>query len=212
MKLFHWATTLLTTMLVTTPLYAGGFSSDYDSSSALGDYKAGSIYFGGAVGYLNSSGTGIGIVCGEHNCSDMSWKAYGGYQVTETVAAELGYHNLGHQEHVRASADGKTSYLWNVNTTALSASAKVSTGMFDKVDAFGRVGFMAWNAPVEVASTASEGSKATDPSDNGGTDLLIGAGADYKVNENLSVRGEYEHVGGDLKAHMFSLGANYKTF
>jgi opacity protein-like surface antigen len=217
MKLFHWATALTTAcLIISTQAQAGSYSDDYSSSSseALGDYKAGNIYLGGSIGYVNSNGGGIGHQCGELTCSDTMWKAYAGYQATETVAAEVGYHNLGHYEHTWTSADGKTSALWDVNSTALSASAKVSTGLFDKVDTFGRIGFMAWNAPATIVPsyTGSSSSNTIEPTDNSGTDLLIGAGADYKVSDNLSVRGEYEHVGGDLNAHMFSVGANYKTF
>lgn len=215
MKLFHWATTLVTTLLVsTTQAYAGSLTDDYTDESvpALGDYQAGRVYFGAAAGYISSSDRGRGFMCGDATCTDTSWKAYAGYQATEKVAAELTYHNFGHYEFVGGT--GTSQALWDSDPTGLSATAKISTGLLDKADLFGRVGFVAWNAPTEITPiySSSSSSSTSKPMDNSGTDLILGIGADYKVGENLSVRGEYEKVGGDMNAHMFSIGANYKTF
>lgn len=58
---------------------------------------------------------------------------------------------------------------------------------------FGKVGLMAWEESAKT-NNATNGILA-------GSDLLLGAGADYKVNENWGIRGEYEHVGGLTKSH-----------
>ncbi|WP_020559262.1 porin family protein [Thiofilum flexile] len=204
MKLIHWATALATTLLVTTQVYAGSLSDDYtdDSAPLLGNYQAGKVYFGGAMGYLSSTSQSGGLTCNTATCTDLAWKAYAGYQVTEKVAAELTYHNFGHYES-QVTISGTTATT-NSDPTGLSATAKISSGLFKQADVFGRAGFLAWNAATEASTSTTI--------DHSGTDLLIGVGADYKINENLMVRGEYERVGGDLNAHIFSLGANYKTF
>ena len=62
---------------------------------------------------------------------------------------------------------------------------------------------------------AWEESAKTNRATNGilsGSDLLLGAGADYKVNENWGIRGEYEHVGGLMKSHAYTMGATYSTY
>ncbi|MBK8453894.1 MAG: outer membrane beta-barrel protein [Thiofilum sp.] len=215
MKLLHWATTLVTTLLVTTTAHAGSLTADdyaEDAAPLVGDYQAGKVYFGAAMGYISSSDRGRGFMCGDATCTDTSWKAYAGYQATEKIAAELSYHNFGHYEFWGGTGTSKA--LWDSDPTGLSASAKVSTGLFDKVDVFGRVGFLAWNAPTEITPqySGSSSSSSSEPMDNSGTDLILGVGADYKLGDNLTVRGEYEKVGGDMNAHTFSVGANYKTF
>ena len=43
-----------------------------------------------------------------------------------------------------------------------------------------------------------------------GTDLTLGAGAEYKLDENWAVRGEYEHFNG-LDANMYSIGATFSS-
>ena len=65
----------------------------------------------------------------------------------------------------------------------------------DNLEAFGKAGMIAWD------------SDGTDS----GTDFLLGAGATYKMDENWGVRGEYERIGGDIKANMYSVGAVFST-
>jgi opacity protein-like surface antigen len=79
--------------------------------------------------------------------------------------------------------------------TGIGASAVYSMPVADKIEAFGKGGAMMW-----------EGGSSD------GTDLLLGAGASYKMDDNWALRGEYEHVGGELKAGMYSVGATFSSF
>ena len=118
---------------------------------------------------------------GSAKCDDTNWKMYGGYEITSDLAVEGAYHSIISTESAKV--------------TGISAAGLYSMPVADNLEAFGKAGLMAWDSD----GTAS------------GTDFLLGAGATYKMDENWGVRGEYEHVGGDLKANMYSVGAVFST-
>jgi len=118
---------------------------------------------------------------GTSGCKGSNWKMYGGYDVTSNIAVEGAYHSV-----VKIN---------DVKVTGLSASGLYSMPVADNLKAFGKAGAIAWDSD----GTAND------------TDILLGAGATYKIDDNWGVRGEYEHVGGDLKANMYSVGAVFST-
>ena len=118
---------------------------------------------------------------GSAECDSSNWKLYGGYEITSDIAVEGAYHSIA------SSGSNKV--------TGISAAGLYSMPVADNLEAFGKAGMIAWDS---------------DGTDNG-TDFLLGAGATYKMDENWGVRGEYERIGGDIKANMYSVGAVFST-
>lgn len=151
-----------------------------DAFGTSDDSGGGTLYGGVSLGKTDAD-------CGSVDCKSSNWKLLAGYDVTSNIAVEGAYHNLYKKDNVKA--------------TGISGAGLYKMPVSDDIEAFGKAGFMAWEA-----SNATSGGTAD------GTDVLLGAGATYKIDDNWGIRGEYEHVGGDLKANMYSLGATFSTF
>lgn len=172
---------LLLTALAVFSMSSAMATDRLDSSD---DSGGGTIYGGISFGTTKvDCSTAEGAV----NCDDQNWKLYGGYEITSSIAAEAAYHRILNTQNVKA--------------TGMSASGLYNVPVADNLKAFGKVGAIAW--------------RSNDPSDsvdyNRGTDFLLGAGATYKIGDNWGIRGEYENIGGDVDADMYSVGAVFST-
>lgn len=136
-------------------------------------------------------------------CSETAWKGFAGYKVSDMISVEGGYYDFGESEYsINAVQDGVTS------TTGWGVAGVMTQPVADQVDLFGKAGFMKWTSETDIKA----GALTTSSKESSGTDLLLGAGANYQMNENLGIRGEYEYVGGDAKVGMYSVGATFSTF
>jgi len=132
-----------------------------------------SYYLGGSIG----SSVADGFCLTDGNCEDKStsWKAYGGYQLTELLTLEGGYLNLG---ELGRQPDDTTESPTKISgfTGSLMASLPVQ----DKMHVFGKAGFF---------------KQKTNNTNTSYTDDLkpaYGVGADYEVGEGIAIRGEWE--------------------
>ncbi len=135
-------------------------------------------YVGGSLG---SSSTKL---CGTlQNCggSDQSWKLFAGIRMNDNVLLEGGYTNLGEQQ--AQDANGNVTQ----KLSALTASALATYPLNDQIELFGKAGVARWT------------DKYTDSNDstkNKGTNVLVGAGANYDLGDNMGVRTEWERFKG----------------
>lgn len=205
-----------------TSAWAGG--SLFGSSS--NESSAGAIYGGASVGMSSDStcnsvvDQASGSLVKDFDCpTPTGWKVFGGYKVAPNLAIEGSYIDFGEGE-----ADGSIPVIPGVNTapnaTALTTNATgfgvsgvASAPVNDQVSLFGKVGFLAWERET-VATVGNVGvtnSTVKQTADTDGVDLSLGAGAEYKINENWGVRGEVEHFEG-VNANLYSVGATFSTF
>lgn len=131
-------------------------------------------------------------------CDSTGWKLLGGYKFTDNLAVEGGYYDLFSNDGI--SATGAKSVA---NGSGIAMSTVGSYSIDGKSSLSGKVGIMAWEAEGSTDGVTK--------SVMNGTDVLLGAGAGYKLNDNWQVRGEYEHVGGDLEANIYSAGVTLST-
>jgi opacity protein-like surface antigen len=75
----------------------------------------------------------------------------------------------------------------------------------ERVNIFGKLGVLRWEQDIKDPNKPEQGTVH-----NEGTDLAIGAGAEVKLHENVSLRGEVEHFE-DLDANLFSVGVTFNT-
>lgn len=195
---------LLALMLISSQSYAG-FYDDEETSSNL---NLGGLYAGAGVGKVLSN-----CINTDEECNETGWKLYAGYQVNDMIALEGGYHHIADSNRVTgtfSSDAGKVvSHGADTEVTGLSASAIAKFAVDPQLDVFGRAGFMSWRKEITPNIGAPE---EAEYAEKDGTDLLLGVGADYKLNENWGIRGEYEHVGGNLQADMYTLGTTFSTY
>lgn len=196
-----------------------------------------SLYAGASAGMANHDGA-CSAANVSSNCDDSAsgYKVFAGakiapqtgnYVVTPggvmpsaalpTLGVEAGYMDLG-----GGSSDGKAgrANIYDAKSSSdLSASYLAGVGYMPvapRTELLGKAGVAFWkqNGKREVPQDTDLNIETS----NSGTGLLLGGGAQYQINENLSVRGEYEHVFGTAKdtpyesdAGLYSLGAVFST-
>jgi OOP family OmpA-OmpF porin len=149
------------------------------------------LYVGGSLGSSHYKGETIGGVATDR--SDTGLKLYGGYTINPNLAVEAGVVDLG-----KASSAAGT-----VKSSGLFVDA-VGTLPLDKgFSAIGRVGLV--NAGTTNSISGSEY----------GTRLKVGAGLQYQIDRNISLRGEWERynlgsTSGNTHNDLYTVGVNYK--
>ncbi|SFU45804.1 OmpA-OmpF porin, OOP family [Pseudoduganella namucuonensis] len=164
---------------------------------------------------------GVGVVASEHKYNlandtssgdrtsdEWSGKVYGGYQFDKTFALEGGYTDF-----------GKSGYNYSVGTAnghidskshSFYVAGKASMPVNDQFSLNGKLGLAYNKNTVNGSGLAS--SYAVGDKDR--TGLYASVGAEYAINQKVSLSLDYEHYGkNDIeqgrKKGAFSLGARY---
>lgn len=189
----------------------GAHAGFYDDEPTEGDLNVPTGLYAGA-------GVGSSInYCTHTNeeCKNTGWKLFGGYKINEMFAVEGAYYNLADDFQRLGGTTGNTvnglpeTYQVATEVTGYAAAVKAGIEMDGNLGLFGKAGLMNWRKEITPHVGAPSDAKYMEHS---GTDLLVGVGAEYKVTDNIGVRGEYERVGGDLNQDLYTLGATYETY
>lgn len=135
---------------------------------------------------------------------DTAAKVYGGYNFDKNFGVEAGYADFGNAQ--KTLADG-TSF--NAKSHAFYFAGTATAPINDQFAVFAKLGVTANRSKL----SSSSGGNTT----KNNTDAMIGVGASYAINNQLSAVAEYENFGkvakgngGDIKAEMYSVGLRYK--
>ncbi|WP_020558758.1 outer membrane beta-barrel protein [Thiofilum flexile] len=165
------------------------------SASAADLMDSKNLYVGGNLGTVVSWGN-------LNDCGDDSYclqgKALVGYKLNDSFAVEGAFHQL---------LDVTYRNGMTLAVTGLSVSAVGSMPVANKTEAFGRLGIMSGRNIVESASGGSASSDRTD--------VLWGGGLQYKMNDNMKLRGEYENFqsnANSLDIGILSAGITFSSF
>ena len=136
----------------------------FTSLSAHAADKEQGFYMGADVGRAKQNLI-AGNLSSDRNATSLN--LYGGYQIDKHFAVELGYADLG------KAKIGDTS----AKTKALNADLLASTALTPELSVYGRLGAARYDRNLAGSSEHSVGFK-------------LGAGMEYKLSEQLSLRGE----------------------
>lgn len=160
-------------------------------AQASGPGLTGRPYIGGSIGSPDWRGdqTVNGIT--RDSSGGTGLKLYGGYAFSDNFALELGAVRLGHMSGPAGEAKADGVYLDAVGLWPVAPQWSL----------LGRVG--AVNAKVSTPTGSDRG-----------TDLKFGAGVQYNLSSNVSIRGEWERYGlkafdAKPKADLWTVGVNY---
>jgi hypothetical protein len=132
-------------------------------------------------------------------CDSTGYKMSTGYKFNDNLAVEGGYYDLFSNDGTSPTTLKKSA----VNASGLALAAVGSYSADGKSSMSGKAGFMAWSAEGNTDGVLVDKMS--------GTDVLLGVGAGYKLNDQWQLRGDYEHVGGDLEANIYSVGTTLST-
>lgn len=142
------------------------FTNPFSGSSAsLGTSNP--VYLGASAGTAS-----VDSFCdNETNCddSDMGWKIYAGYDYSERLAFEVGYVSLGEMRSNTKSTE----------VTGYEVAAVGKVPLNNNIGLFGKAGMFRWEAENDKGNRSA-------------TDIMFGAGVDYKFSDNMAFRAEWE--------------------
>ncbi|SEA12318.1 Outer membrane protein beta-barrel domain-containing protein [Thiothrix caldifontis] len=132
-------------------------------------------YLGASMGSTTTDGFCDGFRACDN--SDKSWKAFAGVRVNDNIVVEGGYVDFGKQTGSHTSGD------ISQQATAFTTAAVAGIPMNEQIEIFGKAGIARWTLEKTDSSGTTE---------NTGTDVLVGVGADYNLGDNMGVRAEWE--------------------
>ncbi|WP_157829079.1 porin family protein [Colwellia sp. 75C3] len=137
-----------------------------------------------------------------------------GYQFNNYIAVELGHHQYGEWNENDVDEDGANSSA-KIESSSISAGIKGILPLSDDLSLFARAGLAKWD--FKATSTAGE----FEPMKKDDNDIYYGIGAEYNVNESVSLGVEYSVLdmgwgeslsdAGTYEDFSYSTTGHYKT-
>lgn len=178
-------------------------------------------YFGAGVGYadvlsddqeedLYSFIRGQGLDGNINDDTDnLSYKVFGGYQLTSSYGFELAYMSLGGVD-LTANITQPNNATVNIETDG-DAFEFVATGSYPVSSSFdleGRLGGLYYNIDADVAATGPVNSNYN-PEDDG-VAFTVGVGFAFQAGTNWVWRGGWQYVDTDLVENLFQTSLAYR--
>ena len=143
---------------------------------------------------------------------DFGWKIFGGYAYNEHVAIEFGYVDLG-EVSINADSDGggvafdAGKVAASNGTTGFSLSVVGLMPINDRFGLHARIGYFTWKADQRLTNSAFQPVSA----ELEGSDPTFGLGATYKINDQFTIRGDYEKFTDidEVDGSLLSLGLQF---
>ncbi len=123
-------------------------------------------------------GIPFGVSCDD---SDSAFKIFGGNKLNKNFAFEVSYIDFGQV----VATDGFDTLTFE--STGFNFSVLGLIPASNTVDFFGKVGLLFWDAKLAASSGTLYRSR-----DDDGTDLNFGAGVNFNVSEQFSLRAEFQ--------------------
>lgn len=165
--------------------------------------QAEGYYVGASVGRAEQKLSADGAGSAKDN--GTGFKLFGGYQFTPNYGVEAAYVGLGDA----TGTDGAYSIKSEPRTFYVAATGTLPLN--NEFSVFGKVGVAQNHVKLSVAGPGLYGSESKNR-----TTAVIGVGAAYQLNKNVSFVAEYENFGkiisvdgGSLKADLLSVGVRY---
>lgn len=185
--------------------------SAFVAMPALAD-NTGKIYIAadfGAVSFSNANNPALG---GETLPNPNAFRIAGGYHISPMVAVEAGYATIG---------DSTINYSNASVTSKNSAMQIAAVGTYAVAPAFDLIGKL--GVSMNSSKLTGTGAAGFINSSTSSTALMYGIGAQYNVNQQLSIRAQYENFGNfktndgpvppvtswDMGVTMFSVGVAF---
>lgn len=137
--------------------------------------------------------------------SDTAFKVFGGTEVNSNLAVEVGFALFGEATANYVSSNEEDT----VTANAIFIQALGKTAINDKTELFIKLGLQYWSLDFEADFNTPPYSGSGSST---GLDFVYGLGAEYKVDDRISVRFDFEqynNVGDGVKAPCPCVGMNY---
>lgn len=197
------------TLLISAACFAGAAQAGGDYLQGWGVAPQTRFYVGGSLGVANQDGYEEG--------NTTAGKLLGGVRYGRHLGAEVGYAMLG---EVEKKGEGRVAPMMKSDTDGLYAAVMGYMPVAHRTEVFGKAGVMRWDSDYSNDYNKADNDNGYDDSasNDSGTSPLIGIGAQYHMNPNMFVRGEWERVMGtgnddnESDVDLLTVGVTLSTF
>ena len=169
---------------MSTPVFAAsdlGIASDIHVSHPSAGIQG--FYLGGTLGLANYD---------TMDDRDIAFDLFAGFNINEALSVELGWVNFGEVEKIESAFEASAFHVAVLGSLSLQSDLNL----------YGKLGMTSWDADI------SEGVTSVNDS---GADVFFGAGIDYQVGVNSSVRFSADWYSlGDEDVAVYSIGAKQR--
>jgi len=142
------------------------------------------LYGGAGIGIPDYAGGAIDSDDAVISGGDAAAQLFLGYRFNDTWAVEAGYADLAHG--VNDDSSGGVSNPEEFHSKAFSLSVLGHVPATNRFSMYGKLGAAFWDMERSDPN-------GTNNHDENGTGVVIGLGADYQVNRNISLRAAWDH-------------------
>lgn len=190
MKNYYYLTASILACILSSTVQAGG---------------SGSVYLGGTYGATytdNDKGQmDNGNICSgagvkdQEDCfvknDDSAYHIYGGFNVTHGLAVEAGYVDLGTTAHYEYT--DPIAIEQETKGITVTGVARHRLGQTSPVVVYGKAGAVRWSSEASGVISDNDGtSRGTRVVKQNGISPTVGAGVEYEVNNNVSLRAGWD--------------------
>ena len=147
-------------------------------------------YLGAGIGAGRQGGTCEENFINDATCEDsgISYKVFGGARLNPMFAVEGGYRKFNDTKISGTDGSGNPTSL-EKSISGYDLEAVAFFPVSQEIELFGKAGLMKWNQDTVKKETIQ-----TSNDSETSVSLLLGGGAEYKMNDNIKLRGEWERV------------------
>lgn len=186
--------------------------------------SAGNFYIGGGLGFSNSDVKSSDIdnafsaagLTTNSNISDsnIAYQILAGYKASEYFSIEAAWLTLGDVDsNTEITAPGAGNANTSMEIDGFKMGIIAGKDVSSNVNLFATVGVFAWNSDVASSATINGSSSSVNNNDSG-TDIYFGLGAGYQINQQFSLRAEWNRytLNGDTNVDFdtFNINALYQ--
>ncbi|NRA56113.1 MAG: porin family protein [Gammaproteobacteria bacterium] len=209
----HVCTLLALIAVSSTAQAQGGDGSNWYLTGVMG-----AVSGSRSAGNIRRDLENSGITATELSIDDnrTGWTLNIGYEVTENLAVEAGYIDMGDVSltlnTMVTDVDLFINQVKNVHPN--SADGVTLAGVYryhinDKISLSGRLGLFRWDGDFDAIAIDSGEKLGSD--DSSGTDMFYGVGGGFKMTDKLTITIQWQHFKLEKESlRMLSIGARYR--
>ena len=142
------------------------------------------------------------------NDTDSSWNVFLGYRYSINMGLELGYTSFGEFGYSGTETGvGVGIFTGAREVTGFYGAVVGYFPLSETLSLVGKLGMASWEEDGSISAAAMRNSAFV--RGDSGTDLILGAGAEYKFTDNISLRGDLMQLKAPENIHMWSIGVLY---
>ncbi|MCK4952021.1 MAG: outer membrane beta-barrel protein [Gammaproteobacteria bacterium] len=139
--------------------------------------------------------------------TESSWNVFVGYKYSINLGLEVGYTSFGEFGYSGTKTGPAGTYTGTREITGFYGAIVGYFPLSETLSLMGKFGMASWDEDGSISNASMQNSAFV--RGDSSSDLLIGAGIEYKITDSISFRGDLMQLKAPENIHMWSAGLIY---